>query len=332
MKLFRNPEIRQSLLFYVVIAATAVAVSSFSGGKAMLFTIIVIAACVMIHLQDICRRNRRIAELTKEIDILLHEGKRLEISRYKEGELSLLADELGKMTVRLEEQADRLVSDKKYLADSMADISHQIKTPLTSLQLHLETVSQNMGNDEKQRRHIREIRRILDQMGWLVSALLKIAKLDAGAVIMKQEAVSLETLLRHAAAPMEILMELKNQQLVIDAQGSVAIDFSWTEEAVRNVIKNCVEHMEEGMLYLTARENPIYSEIVIRDTGIGIDKEDLPHLFERFYKGKNSSEQSAGIGLALARMIIAQQNGTIRAQNHPEGGAVFEIRFYKSSV
>jgi len=332
MKLFRNPEIRQSLFFYTVIAAAATAVSSFSGGKAMLFTIIVIAVCVLIHLQDIRRRNRRIAELTKEIDILLHEGKRLEISRYKEGELSLLADELGKMTVRLEEQADRLVSDKKYLADSMADISHQIKTPLTSLQLHLETVSQNMGNDEKQRRHIREIRRILDQMGWLVSALLKIAKLDAGAVIMKQEAVSLETLLRHAAAPMEILMELKNQQLVIDAQGSVAIDFSWTEEAVRNVIKNCVEHMEEGMLYLTARENPIYSEIVIRDTGIGIDKEDLPHLFERFYKGKNSSEQSAGIGLALARMIIAQQKGTIRAQNHPEGGAVFEIRFYKSGV
>lgn len=328
MKLFRNPEIRQSLFFYAVIAAAATVVSSFAGGKAMLFTIIVIAVCVLIHLQDIRRRNCRIAELTKEIDILLHEGKRLEISRYKEGELSLLADELGKMTVRLEEQADRLVLDKKYLADSMADISHQIRTPLTSLYLHLEAVSQ----DQKDGRHIREIRRILDQIGWLVAALLKMAKLDAGAVIMKPETVSLESLLRRAAAPMEILMELKNQQPVIDAQGSAEIDFSWTKEAVRNVIKNCVEHMEEGTLYLTARENPIYSEIVIRDTGIGIDKEDLPHLFERFYKGKNSSEQSAGIGLALARMIIVQQNGTIRAQNHPEGGAVFEIRFYKRSV
>lgn len=268
--------------------------------------------------------------MTREIDVLLHEGKRLDIVRYQEGELSLLANEIGKMTVRLEEQADSLKADKTCLADSMADISHQIRTPLTSMYLHLEAVSQSCGDVQEQKRHLREIRRLQDQIDWLISTLLKLAKLDAGTIVMKPEPVPLEELAKRAAAPMEILMDLKNQRLVIDASGTVVADRSWTEEAVRNIVKNCVEHMEEGILSITARENPIYSELVIRDTGPGISKEDLPHLFERFYKGKNSSEQSVGIGLSLSRMIIASQGGTLRAQNHPEGGAMFEIRIYKS--
>ncbi|MBQ8637633.1 MAG: HAMP domain-containing histidine kinase [Lachnospiraceae bacterium] len=289
-----------------------------------------ILVCAFLHLWDIRTRNKKIAEMTREIDVLLHEGKRLDIVRYQEGELSLLANEIGKMTVRLEEQADSLKADKTCLADSMADISHQIRTPLTSMYLHLEAVSQSCGDVQEQKRHLREIRRLQDQIDWLISTLLKLAKLDAGTIVMKPEPVPLEELAKRAAAPMEILMDLKNQRLVIDASGTVVADRSWTEEAVRNIVKNCVEHMEEGILSITARENPIYSELVIRDTGPGISKEDLPHLFERFYKGKNSSEQSVGIGLSLSRMIIASQGGTLRAQNHPEGGAMFEIRIYKS--
>lgn len=174
-----------------------------------------------------------------------------------------------------------------------------------------------------------ELRKLQDQIDWLIMSLLKLAKLDADAIIMNPAQVSLEELVKKSAQPLAILMELKGQRLATDAKGSALLDASWTEEALRNVLKNCVEHMEEGTLYVTAAETPLYAQIVVRDTGEGFCREDIPRLFDRFYKGKNASSQSAGIGLALARMIIVKQNGTIRAWNHPEGGAAFEIRFYR---
>ncbi len=300
--------------------------------------IITVIICAILHVLDIRRRNKKIRELTLEIDRVLHEERReedtnptrkLEINRYEEGELSILANELGKMTERLDEQAERLALDKQYLADSIADISHQIRTPLTSMYLQLEAVNENLGNEIKERYHLRELRKLQEQIEWLITALLKLAKLDAGRIIMKPEVITWHDLLKKSIEPLEILMELKGQELKIEAEGSLFVDSFWTQEALRNILKNCVEHMEEGTIFIKALENPIYSELIIRDSGSGFEKEDLPHVFERFYKGKNASKQSVGIGLALARMIIVRQNGTIHAKNHPEGGAVFEVRFYR---
>ncbi len=307
---------------------------------AIMITVIATATvCAAFHSWDIRRRNKQLHQMTEEIDRLLHEdrskertmlSRKLEISGYEEGEMSLLANEIGKMTARLEEQTERLASDKQYLADSIADISHQIRTPLTSMYLQLEAVRESIGDESKQRRHLRELRKLQEQIDWLITALLKLAKLDAGRIIMNPEPIKWQELIQKSAEPLAILMELRGQELNIDAEGNVFADGFWTQEALRNVLKNCTEHMEEGKIYIHAGENPLYSEITIRDNGSGFDPEDLPHIFERFYKGKNASKQSVGIGLALARMIIVRQNGTICAKNHPDGGAVFEIRFYKN--
>ncbi len=277
-------------------------------------------------------RYRRISSLANEIDAILHGKENIDLSHYNEGELSLLQSEITKLFVRLREQADMLKDDKTRLADSIADISHQVRTPLTSVNL-IAAALLNPALDEEQRRaQVRDMQRQLDRIDWLISSLLKIAKLDAGTIFLRRDKISLKSLIDKAAEPLAIPMELKEQTIEADISGSFIGDLSWTAEAVGNILKNCMEHMEQGTIYVTTRENSLYSEIIIRDTGPGIDKNDIPHLFERFYKGTNSSEQSVGIGLALSRMIIVKQNGTIKAENYKSGGAVFTIRFYKGTI
>lgn len=329
MKLFRNPEIKRYLFLYAILLAAVLLAAYFVGRKGMLPAACAVIFCAVLHWREAAGRYKMLEDMANELDSSLHSGKRLELSRFQEGELSLLSNEIGKMAVRLEEQASQLQADKQYLVDSIADISHQIRTPLTAIRLHMEALKQPELSEEDQNRHIREIRLLQDRIDWLIDALLKMAKLDAGTIVMKRESIAMRELLQKAVEPLEILMELKGQGLFLDAQGRIEADLSWTKEAVGNILKNCVEHMGQGTIYLTARENPVYSEIIIRDTGEGIKKEDLPHLFERFYKGENAAEQNVGIGLALSRTIIGSQGGTVRAQNHPDGGAMFVIRFYK---
>ncbi len=175
------------------------------------------------------------------------------------------------------------------------------------------------------------LRQQMGRIDWLVNALLKLAKLDAGTVRLQPEPIALEALIRRAAEPLAILMDVKGQSLEIHASGSVVCDPQWTAEALGNVLKNCTEHMENGRITVTAEENAVCACIRIRDEGGGIDPEDLPHLFERYYKGKNASAQSVGVGLALSRSIIAAQNGTISAANRPDG-AEFCIKFYRTIV
>ena len=186
--------------------------------------------------------------------------------------------------------------------------------------------------EDKRREHLSDMHRQLSRIDWLVSALLKLARLDANAVAMNMRSVELAQLVADSLAPIAIQMELKDQTAVVAASGSVFCDPSWTAEALTNILKNCSEHMGEGRLHITASENPIYSQITIRDEGPGIDGKDLPHLFERFYKGGNSDKNSVGIGLALCRMIVVKQNGTVKAENAPQGGALFTVRIYKETV
>ena len=159
------------------------------------------------------------------------------------------------------------------------------------------------------------------------------SKLDAGTVQFVEETVPAERLLRLAAEPLLVPVELREQELIIEGTGMFTGDVSWTSEAVTNILKNCMEHTPAGgRIAVKAQENPLYFEIVISDNGSGIHEDDLPHIFERFYKGKNSDGKSFGIGLALARMIVTSQNGTVKAENMREGGARFTLRFYKGAV
>ena len=235
------------------------------------------------------------------------------------------------MTVRLREQRGQLEADKVYLADAIADISHQIRTPLTSVNLVAQLL-RKPGLDEARRRELqRELAEMLSRIDWLITTLLKISRLDAGTVQFQRETAPMEALLRRACEPLEVPMELRGQTLRLEAEGDFTGDMAWTAEAVGNIVKNCMEHTPEGgTVTVRGVDNPLYTQIDISDTGPGIAPEDLSHLFERFYQGEAS--QGFGIGLALARMIVTEQNGTIKAGNLPQGGAKFTLRFFKSAV
>lgn len=188
---------------------------------------------------------------------------------------------------------------------------------------------------EKRQELINEIEMLLSRIEWLISALLKMSRLDAGTVTLQRKRVLVSELIKLSTAPITIPLELREQQIEVNMNGEETYegDLSWSVEAIGNILKNCMENMQKGgKITIQAEENPIYTEIIISDNGPGIDKEDLPHLFKRFYKGKNASSQSVGIGLALARTIITSQNGTIRAENKSNGGARFTVRFYKKTT
>lgn len=333
MKLLRNSEVRKTLLVYSVVSISVTGIAWIWDSRFGLLMLGVCLIFLLLYQFVTYRRYRRISELALEIDKILHGEGRLLMEGYAEGELAILQSEIYKMTVRLREQQQLLKKDKLYLADSLADISHQIRTPLTSINLLVSFLSEPDLSDERRKKYACELYELLARIDWLITALLKISRLDAGTVRMKTETISLDKLLQTAIAPLLVPMDLRNQTLEVSATGEFTGDVAWTCEAVANIVKNCMEHTPDGgRIKLYASDNPLYTEIVIADNGSGIAKEDLPHIFERFYKGKDSDEKSFGIGLALARMIISTQNGTIKAENESPVGAKFTLRFYKGIV
>lgn len=330
MKILRNKEVRNECLLSLGIMVIATLVGFLWNPAFGLYVLVICMVLNGVHLVNIYKRYKRIQELASDIDRILHQDVPILFEKYEEGELAILESEVQKMTVRLREQKQHLLDDKIYLADSIADISHQIRTPLTSINLLLSFLSEPDITEEKRKKTIREVYELLSRIDWLITTLLKISKLDAGTIQLKQEKLSMKALVEMSVAPLLIPMELHGQELQIEATGQFEGDANWTSEAIGNIVKNCMEHTPEGgRIMIKTSENAIYSEIVIEDTGCGIEAEDLPHIFERFYKGKNSGDKSFGVGLALARGIINNQNGTIKAENRKECGAKFTIRFYK---
>lgn len=327
----RNPEAARFFRLFCIISALGAFVC-FSFDSRAGFAAIALCAVLLLFWYLAQRRNyQNVAKLAAEIDELLHSGRDIQFSACKEGELSLLEAEISKLTVKLKEQTAQLEKDKTSLADSMANVSHQLRTSLTAMHLVLTA----MGSDttaQALQTHRRTLRRHLDRMDWLVSALLKLAKLDAGVIQFHLASITLTELVQKALEPLLIPMELHGQEVVTSLSGALTCDPAWTAEALVNILKNCTEHMETGTLTITGFENPLYTQLCIQDAGPGIAPEDLPHLFERFYKGKNASAESVGIGLALTRSILSAQNGTVKVENAPEGGARFTIRFYKSVI
>lgn len=333
MKLFRNLEIKGTILVYGVITAAAV-ITAFTWERRFgLLMLGVCAALFFVYLFVTCRRYRRISQLAADIDQILHGDCQVSLEKYAEGELSILQNEVCKMTVRLREQQLSLKEDKVYLADSLADISHQIRTPLTSINLLVSLLAEQDITVERRQQLSHELYELLSRIEWLITALLKLSRLDAGTAKFKTESIPLAELLRRGSAPLLVSMDLRDQRLEVSAEGNFIGDVSWTCEAITNIVKNCMEHTPEGgSIKVSASENVLYSEIIISDNGRGIEAEDLPHIFERFYKGRDSGEKSFGIGLALARRIITAQNGTVKAENKMSGGAKFTIRFYRGTV
>ena len=333
IKLLKNKEVRRALLWQLLLSAAACAVCFSFDIRAGLTAAGLSLLLMLIYCVSTDKRYKRLAALAGDIDQMLHGDSTMSLNDYSEGELSILHSEIYKMTIRLREQQQTLTREKEYLADSIADISHQIRTPLTSINLLIGLLSESKLTDVRRQQLTHELYELLSRIDWLITTLLKISRLDAGTVQFKQEQVGLEALLKRSCAPLLIPMELRGQELCIRADGDFRGDFSWTCEAIGNIVKNCMEHTPEGgRIEINATENALYSEIIIKDNGTGISPEDLPRIFERFYKGKESDGKSFGIGLALSRMIITGQGGTVKAENRKPAGAMFSIRFYKGTV
>ena len=279
------------------------------------------------------RYRKHLQKLNEDLDCLLLHGTPLPINQYSEGELSILASQMEKITLRLTESADRVQQEKESLADSLADISHQLRTPMTAMNLAVTMLRTRELEPGRRMELTAELRSQLQRMDWLVETLLKISKLDAGTITMASEAVSVREMLHRALEPLEIAMDVKNLSLSLHCASEAFMgDLGWTAEAVGNILKNCMEHTPEGgSITIRAEETPLYTRITVEDTGEGIAPQDLPHLFDRFYQGANGSPASYGIGLALARSIVTSQNGTVQAENG-RIGARFTIKFYKQVI
>lgn len=280
-------------------------------------------------------RYEEIRRLSEALRRICAGDTRLDLRSYAEGELSILHSELYKVTRMLTEQREELCREKTRLADGISDISHQLKTPMTSLSVMTDLLEREDLTEQRRREFIQSLRSQLERMEWLLSALLKLSRIDAGAVQFARSPVRVQELVEAAARPLQIPMDIRNQRLVLQGEPGATLrgDFAWSREALVNILKNCVEHTPEGgQVQVCWSENPLYTELVVTDTGPGIPREELPHIFRRFYRGKNAQADSVGIGLALARSILTGQGGDLTAESPPEGGAKFILRFVELTV
>lgn len=280
-------------------------------------------------------RYREIEKLSVYLREISSGNDTLEVRDNQEGELSILKNDIYKVTRMLSEHRSLLQRDKLQLTDAISDISHQLKTPLTSMTVMADLLSAPDLPPAKRTEFTHHIRIQLERIDWLVSSLLKLSKLDAKTIPFKKDRIPMKSLIQKALEPVMIPMDIKGQTVSIAGDDDVSFvgDFNWTAEAVINILKNGVEHTPEGgAIAISFSENALYTEIVIADNGKGIPKEDLPYIFKRFYKGKNASEGSIGIGLAMAQSIIASQNGVIDVTSDSEKGTQFRIKFYKHVI
>ena len=279
------------------------------------------------------KRDKKIQQITNYINQIKNKKYDLNIEENTEDELSNLKNELYKITIMLKEESEISKKDKENLKMSVEDISHQLKTPLTSITIMLDNLKDNPNMEEKtKQKFIFEISKQVEWINWLVISMLKLSKLDANVVQFYDEKINLKKFIGEIIKNLEIPIEVKNQKIIIDGNENVSFigDYKWQQEAITNIIKNCIEHNENnGTIYINYEENSLFTKITIRDEGEGIPKEDLKHIFERFYKGKNSSENSVGIGLALAKNIIEKNNGMINCKSELDKGTEFVIKYMK---
>ncbi|MGL5716010.1 MAG: sensor histidine kinase [Paraclostridium sp.] len=254
-------------------------------------------------------------------------------NKNQEGQIGLLKTELMKMTDILRENVELLKKEKIFLNNAISDISHQLKTPMTSLILLNDFMYEDIPK-EVRIDFLDKTKTQLNRMDWLIKSMLKLSKLEAKVIDFKKEEVNIKVLIHKAVEPVKLLIDTKEIDLSISGDDSAKLigDCNWSSEALINIIKNCVEHTKhKGKLEIYYEESTMFSEIVVKDSGEGIDEKDIKHIFKRFYKGKNSTkEDSVGIGLAMAKSIIESQHGDIKVKSQKGKGTEFTITFHKS--
>lgn len=301
----------------------------------MLVGIIIIVSISVLLIGGICvffihQYLKKINEIDDYMNQVLNGDYTLNIKDYNEGEISNLKNNVYKMTVKLKEQSDLLLQDKIYLEETLEDISHQIKTPLTSMYMITDILGGEIDEKTKKEFLVKNQNQ-LERLEWLITSLLKMSRLDSGSVKLKREKVNITELINKAIEPIQVMIELKN----IDVQyhlvnKEIEVDKNWTSEALLNIIKNGCEHTNDKLV-ISSHTNPLYTSITIEDNGEGISSTDLPHIFERFYKGSHNKD-SIGIGLNMSKKIIGMQNGEIEVETKEGKGTKFIIKFYKGVI
>lgn len=277
------------------------------------------------------KKDKEIAEITYYMEQINRGNYKLELENVSEDELSILKSEVYKTTVMLKEVAENALDGKRALKDSLSDISHQLKTPLASILIMLENLEEHPEMEaDTQQFYVRKMKREIQNIHFLVQSLLKLSKLEADVVTFSKEKVRVDDLVEAAVQNVAMLCDLKNVEIRVTGEAAIIYcDVSWQIEAITNVLKNCVEYSpENARVCIGIQDNPVYTAISIRDFGAGMDEEDQKHIFERFYKGKNSVKGSIGIGLSLAKAIIEANDGKINVESNGNG-TKFEIKYLK---
>ena len=297
-----------------------------------IFICIILMLCMILTLSCFKKIYDDIKDMT-DYAYNSSEGRNFEMkNRNQEGQIGLLKTELIKMTNILKEKVEILNNEKIFLNNTISDISHQLKTPMTSLIILNDLMYEDLPKETKIE-FLDKIKSQLNRMEWLVKSILKLSKVEAKVINFEKKEVKINELIKRSVAPSLIPMEIKNIKLSIDGDENTSYigDINWSSEAFVNIIKNCIEHTpQDGRIDINYAQNPLYCEVVIKDSGEGIDKKDLPHIFKRFYKGKTSKEDSVGIGLAMAKSIIESQNGDIYVESEINKGTEFHIIFHKT--
>ena len=265
------------------------------------------------------KQEKKIEEINHYLKTINNRNYQLKIEENTEDELSKLRNELYKTTVLLKESAENSEQEKINLSNSLADISHQLKTPLTSIRILLDNINENPQMDKQTKKEfLNEISKQIDWISSLTISLLKLAKFDSGSIVMNDEMVDVTKLMNEVISNLDILLDLKNIQIIkkYDNKATIKADYKWQIEALTNILKNAIEHSKENSkIIITTINTSVFTKIIIQDEGEGIDSKDIKHIFERFYKSEHSSKESTGIGLALAKTIIEKENGYIKVES-----------------
>lgn len=292
--------------------------------------IIIVFSILIIYINKIYNKIRKLSIYTNDI---LNNKYNMDIREYSEGDISNLKNDLYKMTIKLKEQNELSLKDKIYLQDTLSDISHQLKTPLTSMYVINELLYDDKLDKSLKKELLNKSKKGLERIEWLITSLLKMSRLDSGSEKLMFEEVKLINIINKTIEPIRIPLELKNINLSISCSNDIKVnvDVNWTTEALINILKNAMEHtLENGNINIVCSDNPLYTMISISDDGCGIFKKDLPHIFERFYKGM-SNKESIGIGLNMSKKIIENENGNISVKSKENEGTTFIIKLFKNN-
>ena len=322
-------------LIHVLLTAAGAAICAFFSIPCA-FTVVITSAAFMLFYEVILSQRRDLVmKLCDDIDRILRSDDIISFDEYKEGELSVLSAEIHKMTIRLREQNTALLTEKRFAKEALEDISHQLRTPLTSVMMILGLMRSSDLTDTERVEYLRDLYELLARMKWLIETMLSLSRIEADAVKFAKNTVSCRELIAQSIETVSVTAELKSVEIRTEINGEPEFigDLHYTSEAIVNLLKNAIEHTPQGgTVTVTANGSNISSNITIADTGEGIPEKELPHIFERFYRSSEYTKNGFGIGLAFAKKVISAQDGSLKAANHKPHGAMFDIHFYKTTI